>query len=117
MKMTSINLIIVLTLSVGFASAGVFDDTLNFSSGVVAPPKPDGFDQFNLSLDSRLGCTNSFPFASKTPTDTNLSLQILVPQSGMNYSLQIWKPSADTNYCLQIWKPNEETNYVIQVFR
>jgi hypothetical protein len=117
MKMTSINLIMVFALSVGSASAGVFDDTFSLSSGVVAPPKSNGFDQFKLSPDSSFGCTNGFPFAPKTLADANLSLQTLVPQSGVNYSLQIGKPGADTNYCLQIWKPTGETNYVIQVFR
>ncbi len=110
MKKIKIILIIALALSVGYVRAGIFDDTLSLSSGVVVPTKPDGFSQFGLSLDSSLGHTNIFSLSSKTLTDTKYSLQILVPQSGVNYSLKTWKPSADTNYCLKIWKPNEEIN-------
>ena len=92
MKIIIINLIIVLTLSVGFASAGVFDDTVSLSSGGIVPSRLDALD---LSLDSSLRFTNSVPFTSKILADTNLSSQILAPQADMIYSLQIYFASAD----------------------
>jgi len=93
MKIMSINLIIVLTLSIGFASAGVFNDTDNLSSGGFVPSRLDALD---LSLDSSLRFTNSVPFTSKILSDTNLSSLISAPQLGMIYSLQIYFASADT---------------------
>ena len=110
MKRMIINVIVVLALSVGYVSAGVFDDTCILSSGVVVPTKQAGFGQFELSLGSSLEHTNSSPFSSKILTDTKYSLQVLVPRSDINYRLKIWTPSAETNDCLKIWKPNEETN-------
>jgi len=109
-KTININVIIILALSVGYVSAGVFDDTFSLSTGVVVPTKQDGFGQFDLSFGSSLEHTNSSPFSPKILTDTKYSLQVLVPRSDINCSLKIWKPSADTNYCLKIWKPNNEAN-------